>query len=1028
MATLDIKKIQAPDLTQSQYGANLRQQFENIDDNFRKISNHDFIKGDTGTSIYTATIPLTMMSGDDDDKTVLFTEQGLEVVASILQNIIDQQGESVDAHDILPVGDEVTTTDVATSINDAQLTYPKLICLQSVNGISLVDYFYDTTSSNSVVEMTGIYSYDPVIGDGSKLLVGITNNVVFRDERFVKITTHLTEDDLAIYSDLIDTSCTVYGIVKDGVISYNVLQNFPTLYYNAESGVKAFCWNFAGSKTGIIASGPQGVSGMSGTMYMCVSDTEYSTSLTSYVISYFHDPDNISASDYYNTKADTSNLPAGTNVVVFLNYVTESGKESRAFISTIYHEDGVVKAYCSSSNCIQSSINISEFKSILDTINSQSADLAGLYIPYIPNSTSKQYVHMLYGTKTNTYFDTLHLAATCYDKLGTMPSDDGADSLDALQIDYKTTLINGRLGVGDLSEGNSNHTTHKFHVNGSSLFDGEVHIQGNGDECQEGKSNKYAHLFVGGQSGFNSASGSWGLQPGYVYIQSSSDTSGRLYVDKIYPYSYNSDAITSMLTLYGGNNSNGLPIVRIGETTSINAGKSKQFNYSFYTNWSNLNVNGDAYMRNTECQNLTTTGSTVLGGSLVVSGYAAINGPIINEGGCQIRGCINIVPNNKIYKYGQYQAEDGRINIYNKFVEQSDLYSNNRRSKYSSTTYSKETGSFEHERYGMCEKDNGVMKYFAHLQLDAPNDLKSISLEAANEEKAYITNISIESVPLTYMLEGVTKDQDDKECREVGLQLTYETQLNCLFESSESSSGYSKDCYILQRGTVDCGYFVTSKNRITRVARSITVPKINANTNISFDKKVKNIYVKYDLQWHIRYKKCPPISKEPGDYKTNKYIKLITYPVAKDTIKVGWNYDIPGSLINGLNQVSVNLFLDALLIKRDPSHWIMMMIDKNNNSMLCWPSPQSSHKNMMGILLNGSTYGASTLNWFTKNDSKYNISTSNPNRSGDPSKPLPGGEIMVEQTTQGYSTYVRNDKIKIPGLGTIDTSNINSNI
>ena len=48
---IDIHEIKAPGLNESNYGANIDQQFKNIDNNFHIIGNYDFIKGQPGDGV-----------------------------------------------------------------------------------------------------------------------------------------------------------------------------------------------------------------------------------------------------------------------------------------------------------------------------------------------------------------------------------------------------------------------------------------------------------------------------------------------------------------------------------------------------------------------------------------------------------------------------------------------------------------------------------------------------------------------------------------------------------------------------------------------------------------------------------------------------------------------------------------------------------------------------------------------------------------------------------------------------------------
>ena len=56
--SLELFPIEAPGLDKPDYGKNIKEQFENIDDNFKFIANRDFVKGDPGNSLYIENISL----------------------------------------------------------------------------------------------------------------------------------------------------------------------------------------------------------------------------------------------------------------------------------------------------------------------------------------------------------------------------------------------------------------------------------------------------------------------------------------------------------------------------------------------------------------------------------------------------------------------------------------------------------------------------------------------------------------------------------------------------------------------------------------------------------------------------------------------------------------------------------------------------------------------------------------------------------------------------------------------------------
>ena len=69
--------VVAPDLTEVSYGENVRQQFENINSNFQKLGNRDFVKGEKGADLGLEQIVLI---GDG----LVLTELGAAVFNALL--------------------------------------------------------------------------------------------------------------------------------------------------------------------------------------------------------------------------------------------------------------------------------------------------------------------------------------------------------------------------------------------------------------------------------------------------------------------------------------------------------------------------------------------------------------------------------------------------------------------------------------------------------------------------------------------------------------------------------------------------------------------------------------------------------------------------------------------------------------------------------------------------------------------------------------------------------------------------------
>ena len=71
----NIVKIEAPELTSTEYAQGLEQVFDNINNNFQTLSNHEFIKGETGNSVYVRPVSLY-----ENDK---YTEIGEQIRSTI---------------------------------------------------------------------------------------------------------------------------------------------------------------------------------------------------------------------------------------------------------------------------------------------------------------------------------------------------------------------------------------------------------------------------------------------------------------------------------------------------------------------------------------------------------------------------------------------------------------------------------------------------------------------------------------------------------------------------------------------------------------------------------------------------------------------------------------------------------------------------------------------------------------------------------------------------------------------------------
>ena len=252
-----INDIIAPELSQSGYGAGIKNVFEQIDANFKILGNQDFVKGDQGWSIGHNELYITYTKNN----ATYFTKEGIDVLNAIIKEITDQQYEYQD--DVLE-HQNIKTVKTWLDTIDALKSVNKVVDDKTIN-VSLIDSIVPGDLFNE------IYVYDPTKPDDS-YTIGATNDYVFKDRRFVVEMDHYDE----AYSSLYDCSGTVHLQVYEEVDpdtgiktlakKFVVIQNAPTLYF--DTNVQAFCWRIGGQNTGLIAQGPKGDSGQSATFYI----------------------------------------------------------------------------------------------------------------------------------------------------------------------------------------------------------------------------------------------------------------------------------------------------------------------------------------------------------------------------------------------------------------------------------------------------------------------------------------------------------------------------------------------------------------------------------------------------------------------------------------------------------------------------------------------------------------------------------------------------------------------------------------
>lgn len=167
----ELKEIKVPLLNDSGYGANINEVIQNINENFKILSNRDFVKGDKGNSLITRTINL---STND------------EILNGLKQAVSNQY-------------------------------FNNPIKPKDINGVNIFDWFKNPGNITLMYELV----------DGEEVIISATP-YVFKDLRFEQLYKSINTQD---YDKETDYSCVIY--YNNG--EFVAIQEFPTLYYDSDN-------------------------------------------------------------------------------------------------------------------------------------------------------------------------------------------------------------------------------------------------------------------------------------------------------------------------------------------------------------------------------------------------------------------------------------------------------------------------------------------------------------------------------------------------------------------------------------------------------------------------------------------------------------------------------------------------------------------------------------------------------------------------------------------------------------------------
>lgn len=349
------KRIQCPDINDVNFASKLRSVFETINDNFARLSNYDFIKGESGTSVYIKQEPI-------------YNSSTLSTFGNKLKNYLES---------LINPTDKILNSD----------------------GIVL-DYFGNFTPENAG-SLQVIYNKSNDIASDDIAVSSL--QYVFLDGRFWN--DKVGKVDQSVYDGIEDESCIV---IYDNNDFKSLNGALPTMYY--ERGV-GLCWKLNGKPTGMPVQGIPGTNGKNALMRIVKvnnieldEDKNLSTGVVTSIFEeksgYINITEDIDIDDYANSSALI--ISSGKVYIGLLGIETYSDEDGKSKDRLIAICDPAI----SLNETITSEAIYKIFKKIsLTKSNDDPSHLQGLFIPINASESEKsQSVHLISSSPIiNTY-------------------------------------------------------------------------------------------------------------------------------------------------------------------------------------------------------------------------------------------------------------------------------------------------------------------------------------------------------------------------------------------------------------------------------------------------------------------------------------------------------------------------------------------------------------------------------------------------------------------------------------------------
>ena len=374
-----IRKISAPALSSVTYGKDIDDVFNNINENFEKLVNSDFLRGQQGESLliekcdlsdvnwksvlnaikeaiyfkyenssYGALAPLTYI---DNNKT--YTIQWYD-------NLINKSSDNRNVINMVRALTEKLDKDgkfEGTYIKENVSSLPFII--KDARFSKLFDIKQDLSDNNKLLEridVSCVIQFTGMIKNPYRSPISGTNNF------------------LASIDDPDYKAAGNYD-TREYVMNFEILDIFPTLYYDTTQ--QNFCWKVWGDQTGIIANGPKGEEGKSGNFISVIRKYNDTGADGNYDIK------NVitETGDIIEVNKEKIHLYNNAMAIVFpdnTNVSDKNGNNGCYWITKLRISDNgnTLIAWCGDENKVQASFNKSN---VLDIMSS--SDFPGLFVP-----------------------------------------------------------------------------------------------------------------------------------------------------------------------------------------------------------------------------------------------------------------------------------------------------------------------------------------------------------------------------------------------------------------------------------------------------------------------------------------------------------------------------------------------------------------------------------------------------------------------------------------------------------------------